>query len=109
MNTIEETFVKTFIKRDRRQSWLQRLAAPKTRAKHVHRLAHTLDRELDERYMYDKARLPTQIAIQVEHLLMRWKKANPNKYVMSLLCGMNGMDRWCRWKKSSRIIFSALA
>ena len=77
MHASEETFVTTFIVRDRRESWLSRLAAPKTRAKQVNRLAHTLHRDLDDRYVYDQASPPPQVAIQVEFVLAQWRKSNP--------------------------------
>ena len=69
MNTIEETFIKAFVTRDRRESWLHRLAAPKTRTKQLHRLAHSFDRELDHRYMHDKENPPAHVALKVEQLL----------------------------------------
>ncbi len=77
MNTIEETFITTFVTRDRRESWLRRLASPKTRAKQLHHLAHSFDRDLDHRYLYDKEQLPADVASKVEQLLMAWKKAKP--------------------------------
>ncbi len=78
MNAIEETFVKTFIVRDRRASWLQRLTSPKTRSKHLNHLAHTFHRDLDDRYLYDKDHLPAHIAQQVHSVLAQWTKSNPN-------------------------------
>jgi hypothetical protein len=76
MNTIEETFIKTFVTRDRRESWLHRLAAPKTRIKQLHRLSHSFDRDLDHRYLYDKEHPPAHVAVKVERLLTEWKKFN---------------------------------
>ncbi len=77
MNPIEETFIKAFVTRDRRESWLHRLASPKTRTKQLHHLAHSFDRDLDHRYLYDTEQLPAHVAPKVEQLLMAWKKANP--------------------------------
>lgn len=80
MNTIEEIFVKRFMSRERRESWLNRLASPKTRTKQLERhLPHTLDRDLDHRYLYDKEYPPPHVAAQVEQVLTRWKTSNPQQ------------------------------
>jgi hypothetical protein len=76
MSIAEETFIKTFVMRDRRETWLNRLASPKTRSKQLNHLAHTFDRDLDQRYMYQKDELPPHVKSKVNDLLAEWKKSD---------------------------------
>ena len=49
---VEERFVRSFIRRDRRNRILEQLASPRKRRKLHHRLAHTFIWDLDSRYAY---------------------------------------------------------
>ena len=79
MNPTEETFVKTFIARDRRDRWLSFLASEKNRGKLLHRLAHVLEDDLDPRFVYDKEAPPPEIKVQVRKVLTDWRRANPKQ------------------------------
>ena len=80
-NPIEETFVRTFIARDKRERWLSCLASEKSknRLKVVGRLAHVLEKDLDPRFVFDKEAPPAAIAAQAEEALASWRKANPKQ------------------------------
>ncbi len=79
MNAAEETFVRTFVARDLRDRWLTRLAAERTRAKLLGKLAHDLLPDLDSRFVYDKESPPPEIAAQVRRELEAWRKGNPDQ------------------------------
>ena len=52
VNAIEEGFVRSFVRRDRRARILEQLASPAKRRKLHKRLAHTFIWDLDPRYAY---------------------------------------------------------
>ena len=79
MNLAEETFVKTFIARERRDRWMSFLASDKNRSKLLHRLAHVLEDDLDPRFVYDKEAPPKDISSQVQQVLTKWRRANPKQ------------------------------
>ncbi|MES2462835.1 MAG: hypothetical protein V4671_19810 [Armatimonadota bacterium] len=79
MNPIEETFVKTFIARERRDRWLSFLASDKNRSKLLRRLSHVLEDDLDPRFVYDKEAPPPEVNAQVQKTLTDWRKANPKQ------------------------------
>ncbi len=79
MNPTEETFVKTFIARERRDRWLSFLPSEKNRGKLCHRLAHVLEDDLDPRFVYDKESPPKDVSSQVQQVLAQWRRANPEQ------------------------------
>jgi hypothetical protein len=79
MNQMEETFVRTFILRERRERWLSFLPSEKNRHKLLHRLAHVLEDDLDPRFVYDKETPPPEVKAQVHPVLSAWRKANPKQ------------------------------
>ena len=79
MNPIEETFVKTFIARERRDRWLSFLASEKKRRKLLQRLAHVREDDLDPRFVYDKESPPKDVSSQVQQVLAQWRRANPEQ------------------------------
>ena len=79
MNQTEETFIKTFVARDKRSRWLSLIAKDKTRLKLTQRLSHVFHTDLDSRFIFDKEEPPTDIKVQVERVLEEWKAADPNQ------------------------------
>jgi hypothetical protein len=80
MNSIEETFVRTFISRDRRDRWLTLLPDTDGRKKLLRKLPHVLLNDLDLRWVFDKDNLPDEIARQIGHLRKQWEQTNPEQW-----------------------------
>jgi hypothetical protein len=91
MNPSEETFVRTFILRDRRERWLSFLPSEKNRVKLLHRLAHVLEDDLDPRFVYDKEMPPPEVNAQVQNVLSDWRKTNP-KQLCHLIVNSSNKD-----------------
>nr|WP_309695694.1 hypothetical protein [Armatimonas sp.] len=87
MNPIEETFVKTFIARDRRERWLSFLGSEKNRIKVLGRLAHVFEDDLDPRFVFDKDSPPPEIAAQAGQALAEWTKTNPKQLCHLIVYG----------------------
>lgn len=87
MNQTEETFVKTFIVRERRERWLSFLASEKNRGKLRQRLAHFLENDLDSRFVYDKETPPPEVKAQARKVLDDWRKANPKQLCYVIVNG----------------------
>lgn len=81
MNTIEETFVRTFISRVRRDRWLTLLPEENGRRKLLRKLSHMLLADLDPRFVFDKDDPPAEIAIQIGEVLKQWQRTN--------------LEQWC--------------
>ncbi|WP_394794285.1 hypothetical protein [Armatimonas sp.] len=87
MNPIEETFVKTFIARDRRERWLSFLGSEKNRIKVLGRLAHVFEDDLDPRFVFDKDSPPPEIIAQAGQALAEWTKTNPKQLCHLIVYG----------------------
>lgn len=87
MNQAEEIFVKTFIKKDLRERWLNRLALDRARTKLLRKLSHNGLSDLDPRFVYDKEALPSEIALAVNKTLNQWKKTNHDELCRIISAG----------------------
>ena len=92
INETEETFVRTFIARDRRDRWLSFLPSEKNRGKLLRRLAHSLEVDLDARFVFDKDEPPPDVNAEVQKVLAGWKKANPKQLCYIITNGPDAKD-----------------
>jgi hypothetical protein len=87
MNQAEEIFVKTIIKRELRERWLNRLALDRARTKLLRKLSHNGLSDLDPRFVYDKEALPSEVALAVDKTLNQWKTTNHNELCQIISVG----------------------
>jgi hypothetical protein len=79
MSEAEIAFVNAFVAKDARERWLSLLPSERGRGKITVRLAHTLLKDLDTRFVYDKDAPPPDIAAAVQKVREQWAVRNPKR------------------------------
>jgi hypothetical protein len=69
MNKQEEIFIKTFVRREKRDRCLSLLSSERGRKKFLERLYHNFADDLDPRYLFREDQLPAEVAQQVKRLV----------------------------------------
>ncbi|MDQ6630225.1 MAG: hypothetical protein M3Y82_00525 [Verrucomicrobiota bacterium] len=79
MNETEETFVRTFITKEKQNRWLSLLPLKKGRSKMLSRFAHIFVDDVRQKFLHNRDSLTREVAHQIEKVLDVWKKANPEQ------------------------------